>query len=80
MQVTRQGVSNREPSGGLTKSASLLDIDWAQMKLELVKHKIKQEGDDDGGSSFKLAARGRQGLKIHMLVGSMCATRRLLQL
>ncbi len=27
----------------------------------------------DGGSHFKLTARGRQGLKSHMLVGSMCA-------
>ncbi len=28
------------------------------MKLKLVKHKIKQEGDDDGGSRFKLAEVG----------------------
>ncbi len=41
-----------------------------------MKHKIKQaEGDDDGGSGFKLTARGQQGLKSHMLVGSICATR-----
>ncbi len=33
------------------------------MKLKLLKHKIKQEGDDDRRSSFQLAARGRLGLK-----------------
>ncbi len=38
------------------------------MKSKLVTHKIKQleERDDDGRSSFKLAARGRQGLKSHV--------------
>ncbi len=34
---------------------------------------MKKKSESDGGSRFKLAARGRQGLKSHMLVGSMCA-------
>jgi hypothetical protein len=72
LQVTLLGFSNREPSGCSTKSASSLDIDLAQMKLKLEKHKIKQVGDDDDLSHLKLAPRWRPGLKSHMLVGA-CA-------
>ncbi len=50
-----------------------LDIDRAQMKLKLCNTKDQKKSESDGGSRFKLAARGRQGLKSHMLVGSMCA-------
>jgi hypothetical protein len=54
-------------------------MDWAQMKSNLLKHKIRKEGECDGRSRFKLAASGRLGLKSHILVGSMCAETKRLQ-
>ncbi len=41
------------------------------MKLKLWNTKDQKKGESDGGSSFKLAAQGQQGLKSHILVGSM---------
>jgi hypothetical protein len=73
MLVTRLGVSKRALSGCSTYIALSLDIDWAQVKLKLLKHKIKRKGEGDGRSlSSWLPAGGRD------ILGIMCSAPRYL--